>query len=114
MQIKDITEDDEKNIIQLHKILNQVLRELKFSVADAQIVDESCRWFQKFAVMAGQVQKFESQTKEKEKDKKTSGEGIEGLNIKDFHPGDLSVVGSTKKATRSKAKSKTKAKKRKR
>lgn len=110
MQMKDITEEDGKNIIQLHRLLSRVLQEMKFSVQDATIVDQSIKWFSKFSVMAGEIQKFEAEKKgSSEKKVGEKAEGLSGLDIKDFNPGDLTVVSGGKK-TKSKATKKAKAK----
>lgn len=111
MQMKDITEEDGKNIIQLHKILNLATREMKFSIEDAKVVDESLKWFAKFATMAGQIQQFEREKAAKEAPREGTPAG-DGLVIKDYNPGDLTVVsgGKSKSKSKSKAKSKTKAK----
>ena len=86
---------------------------MKFSVPDAKIVDESTRWFAKFVTMAGQIQKYEKEKAEQEGPKEgTPAEGMSGLNIKDYNPGDFSVVQGGKKS-KTKAKTKIKAKKRK-
>lgn len=114
MQIKDISDDDSKHIIQLHKILTMACRELKVSVADAKIIDESFQWFKKFATVAGKTQEAEAEARNQgEKTETEKAEGLSGVKIKDYNPGDLTVVSGGKKSKTTKSKAKTKGKKRK-
>ena len=101
MRISEISERDGQSIVSLHKLLKKIISEMKFSLADAKVVDEAFRWFQVFVTQAAQVQKMETDNKEPEKPEDKSG-----LKIKDYNPGDLSVVSGGKKTARKTARKK--------
>ena len=108
MQVKDITPNDEKYIIQLHRILARVLKELKFNIADARVIDDTIQWYGQFAEICGKQQELEKKLGDNPVPAKS--DGLNDVLIKDYNPGDLSVVGGKAKG---KTKAKSKSKKRK-
>lgn len=99
MQVTAISDIDGKCLTQVKNILKLTVKEMKFSLGDARIIDETIQWFDAFMSACANVQKMEAKKNlptGQNQPQKT--EGLGSLKIKDFNPGSIPIKKSGSKA----------------
>lgn len=96
MLLTDISDKDAKMLLQLKSMLIKTVQEIKFSLGEAKIAQETIEWFDAFLAAASNAQKME---RKQLAQKKT--EGLSSVKIKEFSPGNVSKP-KAKKVTRKK------------